>query len=60
MSTLIEAPVLGERRGAALWLRLNRPRARNAMNPELIAAQEAALHALELAATTRDTGGGSL
>jgi formiminotetrahydrofolate cyclodeaminase len=29
-------------------------------DPELIAAQEAALHALELAATTRDTGGGSL
>ncbi len=38
MSILTEMPVLAERRGGALWLRLNRPRARNAMNPELIAA----------------------
>jgi enoyl-CoA hydratase/carnithine racemase len=38
MSTVTETPVLPDRRGAGLWLRLNRPRARNALNPELIAA----------------------
>jgi enoyl-CoA hydratase len=38
MSTLTEIPLLVQCRGAALWLRLNRPLARNALNPELIAA----------------------
>ena len=38
-----EAPVLTERRGAAVWIVINRPERRNAINPQVIAGIEQAL-----------------
>lgn len=44
-------PVLTERRGAALWIRLNRPEALNSMSPAMLTAIDAALDDAE---TDRD------
>ncbi|MEV7225445.1 enoyl-CoA hydratase/isomerase family protein [Polymorphospora sp. NPDC051019] len=46
------APVLVEQRGEVRWLRLNRPRRRNAIDPALLSALDAAVAA---AATDPDT-----
>lgn len=48
MTTLVNtAAVLQERRGPALWLRLNRPESLNGLNPEVIAGLTAGLDAAE-------------
>lgn len=43
MSDTIEPTVLTERRGAAMWIVINREERRNAINPDVIALIEAAL-----------------
>lgn len=45
MTAIELAPVLVEQTGSVRWIRLNRPRARNALNPELIAALDVAIAA---------------
>jgi enoyl-CoA hydratase/carnithine racemase len=48
MSTPDTVPVLAETRGNALWITINRPERRNALNPQVIAA----IHSAMLAAST--------
>jgi enoyl-CoA hydratase len=46
-------PILVERRGAALWLRLNRPQALNGLDPEILDGLEAGLDAAAADADVR-------
>lgn len=49
----MSAAVLTERRGAALWVRLNRERALNSLDPEVLAGLEAAMDEVEADAAVR-------